>query len=404
MYDDINRTGAFVVATPKHVAIAARRTEVSNMSGYATWQVNGLPVIIASPPLPGQISQDEFCSRVNALVRIHRADSIEDVVNCIKTVVDACPPSEEEEARQFEYLAGRLAERVVSHANIFRADLISQDYAGDWATCIQAVGKDAIQGYIRGYYVTLKNVTKEALSDRYIREAYRAFSNALKPRGVEHELILSMANAALDEIMSYRLSVDAKRFIVSGFSRLEPRVASVDLDGFFLGSAKMNITEHWIPFAEKQSFFLDAGDCYEAGRFARGLNTDAQMQSFEVTQKLLSRVEKKGARMLGKWRNLSEIKPSAADVATLALKMAEFNGSGLFGMPLHKLVENATPSELASAMRVLCEVTNLQDKLLGVTCPSMSHITILGPGGVISQEYVCPAQDGAAASKKKKAA
>lgn len=380
------RSGAFVIATPNNIGIAIRRPNADAESGYAVWQVDDRPFVIASPTLPGIITQAELADRVNAMARISDAWSTDDIHSCVGNILTEVKVSEDVEAEMFDEQARQLARQVAIYTDILHGDLISQGGVPDISETIRQSAPRAIQGYIRGWYISFGKLTKERLLTRYHHAAHSAVANALRGYDIDNSLVEEVCDVIFDEIMSFRLSPWAKQIIVTGFSHCNPQVYSVEFDGSHLGEPKINSSEHNALCGGDQSFFFDAGNCYEVGRFARGLNSDAYKQAISVTASLLYKVDNKYRESIGGWEEFDSFKPKPIDIATLALKSMEFSGAGLFGQPVHSLVKNASPSGILDAMNVLCRVADLQDELLGVKEPAWSETVVLDQTGIIANK------------------
>jgi hypothetical protein len=403
VYSENVRSGAFAVATPNYIGLGVRRPSADPSSGYAVWQLANRPFVIASPALE-QIAQEELIDRVNGLARINDARSSGQVRECIEHVLMATPVSEELALRQFKNYADKLGGQIATYTEILRRDLICQGLCPDISSIIRQATPCAIRGYMRGWSPGLENLSKAKLVEQYRITALSSVTARLRCYDIDFALAESICDLIFDEIMSARLSILSKQFIVAGFWLSEPRLSSVDLDGVFAGQVKMSVSEYWEPWLEGQSFFLDAGNCYEVGCFARGNNSAAQQQAVSVTENLLHIVNKRYANDIGMWNNLEVMKPTTTDVATLAIKSAEFNAAGLFGTPLSNLKRNASAPELLKAIEALGRVADLQDELIGTKDAAWSEVVVLGPSGIVAKSRCSDGPVAATRKKRRKAA
>lgn len=293
-------------------------------------------------------------------------------------------PNHELESKQVNQFFRQVAAQIARYTELFERDLASQDAVVDIATVIRQAVPCAIRGYMRGYYPNLRELSKLDLNTLYRSDARNIIENAIGQYNVDFALIDEICDLVFDEVLSPRISISSKRFIVAGFYRASPRVYSFDLDGYFAGQMKASTSEFGI-LEDSQSIFLDAGDCYEVGRFACGINSAAHQQSVSITESLLQRVQKKYAGDIGMWNDLEVMKPTSTDVATLAIKSVEFNAAGLFGTPLTRLMKNASAAELLNAMQVLGRVADLQDELLAIRAPAWFETVVLDPSGIVAK-------------------
>jgi hypothetical protein len=213
MFYTNDRTAAFVVTTPKHLAIMIRRPQQNTDSGYSLWTFPDRPFAVCAPSIPLSVTPGEFKDRVISLAKIGDARNVEEICQCFEHVLDTVTSGEETERRLAEQAITAMAKQFGRFAKIFREDLKRQGLMPDDEKMVLDASRIAPLSYIRGWGWGHGDLTVAKLQDAYTNHTWHALTNALRDFRIGPAVLEQLSDLIFDQIMSVSLSVHAKRVL-----------------------------------------------------------------------------------------------------------------------------------------------------------------------------------------------